>query len=312
MSGPAPAGAINCAALARTGSAPASKASLNPSLKVTYLGVGEAFDEKEPNTCLLVQSQQTTLLLDCGFSAIPRIWAALPDPELLDGVYLSHTHADHLFGLPGLLVRFAEEGRQKPLMILGRPGLANHVKRVVDFAYPGITSRLTYQLRFAVLDPAGAGKQKGTSTLNADESEATIGDLRLRAAPTQHSVPSMGLRVDWPAPVSVSEAVRPAASDPAAFVSLCYSGDGMWTEATAVLYSGCDLLVHECYLEEGETRGHCSVEAAIELYRRVKPKRMALVHLGRTLRPKREELLRRFEEDGLAIGVPEGGEVIEL
>lgn len=307
-----------------------------------FLGVGEAFDEAQPNTCLLVQSPEVTLLLDCGFTAISQVWEALPDPETLDAVYLSHTHADHLFGLPGLLVRYAEEGRQKPLTILGRPGMADHVKRVLDFAYPGIAARLTYQLHFGVLDPAGVDKPEGISTLNADASEAIIGDLWLRVAPTQHSVPSMALRIDWSGPdidltiqqasdveaparttaTSTATAIATSTTTAAAaslasrrqvsFVSLCYSGDGMWTQRSAELYAGCDLLVHECYLKEGDARGHASVEAAIQLFNRAQPKRMALVHLKRTLRPRSKELLMRFAKEGLAIDIPQAGEVVEF
>lgn len=303
-------------------------------LRITFLGVGEAFDEAQANTCLLVESPEVTLLLDCGFTAVARVWEILPDPEALDAVYLSHTHADHLFGLPGLLVRYAEEGRQKPLTILGRPGLADHVKRVVDFAYPGIAAKLTYQLRFGVLDPAATGRPEGTATLNADESEAVIGDLWLRVAPTQHSIPAMALRVEWSGLVTdwryqgrdpasaASHGASPATAaalsiassspGPATSSSLCYSGDGMWTDESAKLYQNCDLLVHECYLEEGETKGHCSLEAAIELYNKAQPKRMALVHLRRTLRPRRRELLRSFEDEGLAIEVPEAGNILEI
>ncbi len=276
-----------------------AKARNGTGLKVTYLGVGEAFDATEPNTCLLVESPEVTLLLDCGLAAVARVWEGLPDIEALDAVYLSHTHADHLFGLPSLLVRYAEEGRQKPLTVLGRPGLADHVKRLADLAYPGILSKLTYQLRFGVLDPGGADRPEGTTTLNADESEAVIGDLWLRVAPTQHSIPAMALRIDW-------------SSSASSRASLCYSGDGMWTEGSAALYDGCDLLVHECYLDESELSGHASVEAAIELYHKVRPKRMALVHLRRTLRPRRQELLRGFEDEGLGIDIPAAGEVIHL
>lgn len=267
-------------------------------LKVTFLGVGEAFDEALSNTSLLVQTPMTTVLLDCGFSTVQRVWETLPDPEALDAVYLSHTHADHLFGLPSLLVRYAEEGREKPLTVLGRPGLADHVRKVCDFAYPGIANKLSFQLRFGVLDAAGAKKPEGTSTLNADDTETILNDLWISVAPTKHSVPSMAVKLEW---MDMGSPPR----------TICYSGDGMWTKEAAKLYEKCDLLVHECYLEEGETWGHASVDAVVELYKKVRPKQMALVHLRRTLRPKREELLEKFKKEGLNIIIPMAGEVVQ-
>ena len=54
-----------------------AKARNGTGLKVTYLGVGEAFDATEPNTCLLVESPEVTLLLDCGLAAVARVWEGL-------------------------------------------------------------------------------------------------------------------------------------------------------------------------------------------------------------------------------------------
>ena len=49
-------------------------------MRVTFAGVGEAFDEKLPNTSLLVQSESSSILLDCGFTAACTLWDVIGNP----------------------------------------------------------------------------------------------------------------------------------------------------------------------------------------------------------------------------------------
>ena len=69
--------------------------------EVIFLGVGEAFDEELPNTSILIRygkgTSPVTLLLDCGFTAPPRLWKEEPEVDILDGTplldvkpYVSH------------------------------------------------------------------------------------------------------------------------------------------------------------------------------------------------------------------------------
>ena len=74
-------------------------------MKVIFLGVGEAFDEDVPNNSHLIETGKTKILLDCGMTATPQVWKYNKDQNFIDSVYISHWHADHYFGLPGLLLR---------------------------------------------------------------------------------------------------------------------------------------------------------------------------------------------------------------
>jgi ribonuclease Z len=105
----------------------------------------------------------------------------------LDEIFITHFHADHVLGLPGMLKTFALRGRELPLDVYGPRGLREllaSLKRVVG--------KLSYELRLAELDPG--------DVLERD-------DYRIAAFGVSHSPSSLG----W----SLIEATRPGRFDAA-------------------------------------------------------------------------------------------------
>ena len=73
---------------------------------------------------LLVRRGSERLLFDCGEGTqrqLQRSAIGLPD---LQEIFLTHFHADHFLGLPGMLKTFALRGRDDvPLTVYGPTGL---------------------------------------------------------------------------------------------------------------------------------------------------------------------------------------------
>ena len=111
-------------------------------MEIQFLGVGEACDEEHPNTSLLVTtSKGGSFLLDCGFTT-PHIYFGLHrQVDELDAVWISHFHGDHFFGIPLLLLRFWEMGREKRLIIAGQDGVKEKVHSAMELAYPGFIDK---------------------------------------------------------------------------------------------------------------------------------------------------------------------------
>ena len=59
--------------------------------------------------CLIVEEKNTRLLLDCGFSTkeiITRLLRLGIQPNMLDGIIITHEHADHISGVERFARKF--------------------------------------------------------------------------------------------------------------------------------------------------------------------------------------------------------------
>ncbi|MFC1642335.1 MBL fold metallo-hydrolase [Myxococcota bacterium] len=246
-------------------------------VQVTCIGTGEAFDPDLPNTSLLYQGRRT-LLLDCGYSVPEAFWRQSRDPDLLDGVYLSHRHADHSFGLPGLLYWMHLAGRRRPLVLLGGPELEPWVSELLDFAYPGAFDTRFFPIERRALVPGHAD---------------SFGPLCLRTAVSQHGV------------VNTALAIEDAGH------RLCYSGDGAPTPETRELYAGATVLVHECFAMSQPPAGHADAATLLAMADPLRVGTLALVHVSRDAKSGVRDLVTRSNPRCRTI-VPGVGERLSL
>src|SRR5919109_4968725 len=71
---------------------------------------------------VLVRRGGDRILFDCGEGTQRQLVQSVGLTELTE-VFLTHYHADHWLGLPGLLKTFDLRARERPLTIHGPPGL---------------------------------------------------------------------------------------------------------------------------------------------------------------------------------------------
>lgn len=254
-------------------------------MKVVFLGVGEAFDERLPNTSVWVQAEvegrKRSVLLDCGFTVPTLYWQQTADQEELDALWISHFHGDHFLGVPALLVRFWESKRRKPLMCIGQTGIEDVVHRAMDLAYPNFMGRLTYPLEFIEVEPEKSVHAVGL-TWHFAENGHPQRDLAVRIEDGRHS--------------------------------LFYSGDGAPTDQTLTLALHCDLVIHEAYGLDRITPGHGAIGKCIDFARQAGASALALVHVQRDERRERylEITARIGQVADLRVILPEPGDMLEL
>src|SRR3990172_4970164 len=97
---------------------------------------------------ILVRRGGERLLVDCGEGTQRQLLRSSVGLVELSEVFLTHYHADHYLGLPGMLKTFALRGRELPMTIYGPPGLNE-----LFGSLQRIFGRLTFPLRLVVLPP---------------------------------------------------------------------------------------------------------------------------------------------------------------
>jgi ribonuclease Z len=142
-------------------------------LDVVFLGTsGATPTAQRAPAATLVRRGGERILFDCAEGTQRQLLRC--DVGLLElrEVFLTHFHADHYLGLPGMLKTYSLRGRDLPLTIYGPRGL-----RALLTSLRRIFGRLTYQVETIELEPGDRLERAG---------------YRLEAFAVNHGVPAVG------------------------------------------------------------------------------------------------------------------------
>jgi len=78
-------------------------------------------------TSVMIARNGEHILFDCGEGTQVALRALNLSWKKINIILISHTHADHITGLPGLLMLSAQVDRKEPLYIIGPPRVAEYV-----------------------------------------------------------------------------------------------------------------------------------------------------------------------------------------
>ena len=119
-------------------------------LNVVFLGTGGSVPSaRRATACVLIRAGGARVLVDCGEGAQRQMINSTGLVQV-DDIYITHFHADHYLGLPGLLKTYDLLERQVPLRIVGPRGLIELFE-----ALRRIFGRLRYEVELVEL---GAGE----------------------------------------------------------------------------------------------------------------------------------------------------------
>src|SRR5215218_5156669 len=117
-------------------------------LSVVFLGTGGAVPSARRSTAsVLVSRGGERLLFDCGEGTQRQMQRSLGLVQV-DEIYLTHFHADHFLGLPGLLKTYDLTDREAPLTIYGPRGLEDLFRTMHR-----LIGRLGFKLTLTELEP---------------------------------------------------------------------------------------------------------------------------------------------------------------
>jgi len=104
---------------------------------------------------LLIRRGGDRILIDCGEGTQRQLVRSVGLLDLTD-VFLTHFHADHWLGLPGMLKSFELRDRERPLTVHGPPGTAALLERLRP-----VFGRPRYGLTIVDLEPGEPVQRDG-------------------------------------------------------------------------------------------------------------------------------------------------------
>jgi ribonuclease Z len=302
-------------------------------LDVLFLGTaGSAPTARRGLPATLVRRSGDRLLFDCGEGTQRQLVRSVGLLEL-EEVFVTHYHADHVLGLPGMLKTFSLRQRERPLTVYGPVGL----RRLFAGLAP-LIGRTSFEVGLVELEPNAELERDG---------------YRIASFAVDHGLPALGYAlVEEPRPgefdplrarelgvapgpdfgrLQQGETVNDVRPDqvmgePRRGRKVVIAGDTAPCEMTRLVAFEADLLVHEAtFLEEeaeraAETR-HSTARQAAELAASARVAMLALTHVsprygGGELREEARAAFGRVivprDFDSVEIPFPERGEPVHV
>jgi ribonuclease Z len=102
-------------------------------------------------TSVMVRREGELFLFDCGEATQIALKKLNLKWKKISAIFISHTHADHITGLPGILMLSSQVDRTEPLMIFGPP-------KVKEF-YVSMKKSLDMFINYPIVVPRNSGSE---------------------------------------------------------------------------------------------------------------------------------------------------------
>jgi ribonuclease Z len=274
---------------------------------------------------LLIRRGGDRILIDCGEGTQRQLLRSVGLPDI-EHVFLTHFHADHFLGLPGMLKTFTLRGRTAPLAVHGPRGL-----RTLMGDLRRIYGKLSYDVGLSELAPNEAVEldgyrvgayavEHGTEALGyalvEDERPGRFDPSRAAGMGVEAG-PQFGLLQRGQAVEANGRTVHPGdvMGEARPGRKIVVTGDTKPCESTAAIAHEAELLVHDGTfaddeIERARQTGHSTAREAAEVARTAEVSMLALTHLSsRYFAPVIEKEAREVFE---ATVVPRDFDVIEV
>ncbi|MCR5799722.1 MAG: ribonuclease Z [Lachnospiraceae bacterium] len=128
-------------------------------------------------TAMITRYNGSCLLIDCGEGTQIALREKGWSPNPIDVICFTHFHADHISGLPGMLLNMGNAERTEPLTIIGPKGIAQVVESLRVIA-----RELPFEIKYI--------------EINGKEQEFNLFGYRIKAFRVNHNITCYGYTVE--------------------------------------------------------------------------------------------------------------------
>lgn len=266
-------------------------------------------------TSMMARCEGTNLLIDCGEGTQIAMKEKGWSPKPIDIICFTHYHADHISGLPGLLLSMGNAEKTSPLLLVGPKGL----QKVVG-CLRIIAPELPFEIKF--------------KELTEDREQFNFGPYVIDAYKVNHNIPCYGYALTIPRKGEFSKERAEAQNIPLRFWNKLQHGEPQTDSDTGITYTpdmvmgeerrgikvsyctdtrpvpviaeyatDADLMICEGMYGEGDkedkARGykHMTMQEGAALAAKAQPKEMWFTHYSPSManpKPYMEEILKIF------------------
>lgn len=266
-------------------------------LRITFLGTGGSTPTPNRNpSAIAVNREGELLLFDCGEGAQQQMMRAKTGMKIA-AIFITHFHADHVLGIPGLLQTMALQGREEPLEIYGPRYVDKFLAHLLALGYTG----KGFEVKAIELRPGEVVRRQGyvVRTMKTVHNVLSIGyvleeDLRPGRFNRERAI-ELGIK---PGPLFArlqsgqsvfveDREVRPeeVMGPPRPGRKVVITGDTRPCESVIEASRDADLLIHDGTLSE-ETKDyaidylHSTASEAAEVAKQAAVRHLILTHLS--------------------------------
>ncbi len=276
---------------------------------VVFLGTGGSMPTKERGLpSIAVRYAGELLIFDCGESTQRQLLVSgLGLPRNIN-VFVTHLHADHFLGIPGLLFTLGMLGRDAPITIHGPHGL----REVVEMLLGACRVELPFVVRISEISEGIIYRSRGFTidTMAVDHSvEAYAYRLKENDRPGRMNVeylesiglergPKWGLLQRGVPVEHKGQIIDPAKAvgPPRPGRTIVYTGDTRPVDRLIDFSKNADVLIHDAtfsseHLKKAMEDGHSTAEQAAEIALKANVRELYLFHISPRYQDNEEKLL---------------------
>jgi ribonuclease Z len=265
-------------------------------MDMVFLGTGGSVPTaRRATACVMVRAGGDRILVDCGEGSQRQMQRSTGLVHV-DEIYVTHFHADHYLGIPGLLKTYDLNGREKPLRIVGPRGLVD-----LFSALRRIFGRLGYEVELVELEPGEAVRHDGyeVRAFPVEHRMTAYGYALVEDTRPGHIDPETAVRLGVPEGPELGRLQRGEEVQGAEGVvrpgdvmgpertgrKLVIAGDTAPCEMTRLAAHEAQVLVHDASFADAEAEraaetGHSTARQAAELAQDAAVHTLALVHVS--------------------------------